>query len=69
MLDAPTSNDLLLLAQQSTGRRQKMLFSLLKIQMLAENAGNLTQEQKDTLGQVIGELEELIPAKGSPTQA
>lgn len=68
MSTVPTSTNLLLAAQQTTGRRQKLLLSLLQLQLLIESGDNLKDDQKAVLCKVINELDSLFPAKAISMQ-
>lgn len=60
-----TSQELLAQAQTATGKRQKLLLSLMRLQLLSEDA-NMPVDHRETIREVIGELQNLIPAKAKP---
>ena len=69
MPNASSSQDLLLQIQTSTGRRQQLLLSLLKLQMLVDSGDNLFADQRSVIEAVVCDLQALIPAKTVPTPA
>ena len=69
MPNASSSQDLLLQIQTSTGRRQQLLLSLLKLQMLVDSGDNLFADQRSVIEAVVCDLQALIPAKPFIPQA
>lgn len=66
-MDSTRSTELLLQAQQSTGKRQKMYLTLLQLQILLDSGDNLRDDQRAVIQKVMEEVEGLVPEKRDPS--